>query len=236
MVMQNILDMIEQKHEVTARATLANLIAGKATADTANVIYLVSEYKTEKGISDASWNYRDPDNFGDFARWLYGFLETLSDKLTERGINYHMNVANKEINRHTPKADQVLYLYGPIMNAIKTEVKSVTFNVDELDIGDYERVNYWQSPADPMKVIVQPNYIDETGALVNAESAITVSNIFGVLFDRECAGYTVVNQWSQSTPMNARGGYTNTFWHFTDRPWLDLTENAIVLILDEDPS
>ena len=86
-----------------------------------------------------------------------------------------------------------------------------------------------------MKISVIPNYIDSTGALVESEDAVTQDNILGVIFDRDCAGYTTVNTWSQSTPMNARGGYTNTFWHFTDRPWLDLTENAVVLILGEEP-
>lgn len=236
MILQNISDMIEQKHEVTARATLSNLIAGKITADTGNVIYLISEYKTEKGITDADWNYKDPQNFPDFSRWLFGKIATISDQLTERGIKYHMNVTDKEINRHTPKSEQVMYLFGPILNQIKTEVKSITFNEADLDIGDYERLNYWQSPDDPMKISVIPNYIDSTGAIVNGESAVTQDDIFGVIFDRDCAGYTTVNTWSQSTPMNARGGYTNTFWHFTDRPWLDLTENAVVLVLAEDPS
>lgn len=235
-VLQNVSNMVEQKHEITARATLNNLIAGKSVADIDNVIYLISEYKTEKGITDVSFNYRDPDNFPDFARWLFGYIETLSDKLTDRGIMYHMNVSGKEINRHTPKEDQILYLFGPLMNAIDKEVKSITFNEELLKVIDYEKVNYFQSPKDPQKIIVKPNYIDETGALVNSESNVTIDNILGVLFDREAAGYTTVNTWSQSTAMNAKGGYTNTFWHFTDRPWLDLTENAIVLILDEDPS
>lgn len=235
-VLTNVSNMVEQKHEITARATLNNLIAGKSVADTDNVIYLITEYKTEKGITSDSFNYRDPDNFPDFARWLFGYIETLSDKLTDRGIMYHMNVSGKEINRHTPKEDQILYLFGPLMNAIDKEVKSITFNEELLKVIDYEKVNYFQSPKDPQKIIVKPNYIDETGALVNSESNVTIDNILGVLFDREAAGYTTVNTWSQSTPMNAKGGYTNTFWHFTDRPWLDLTENAIVLILDEDPS
>lgn len=233
MVLQNVLDMIEQKHEVTARATLANLIAGKAAADTTNVIHLISEYKTEKGITDPTFNYRAPANFPEFSRWLFGFIETLSDRLTERGILYHMNVTDKEINRHTPKSSQVMYLYGPLLNAIKTEVKSVTFNEELLSLIDFEKLNYWQSPSDPMAINVKPNYINSAGELVNADTAIEVNNIFGVIFDRDCAGYTVVNTWSQSTPMNAKGGYTNTFWHFTDRPWLDLTENAVVLLLDE---
>ena len=170
-------------------------------------------------------------NFPDFARWMFGFIETLSDKLTERSILYHMNVTGKEINRHTPKEDQIMYVFGPLLNRIKTEVKSVTFNQELLEMIDFEKVNYWQSPKDPMAINVRPNYIDNTGALQNAGTAVKVDKIFGVIFDRDAAGYTTVNEWSQSTPLNPKGGYTNTFWHMTFRPWLDLTENAIVLIL-----
>lgn len=233
MVIQNVLDMIEQKHEVTARATIANMIAAKKAADGTNVIHLVTEYKLAKGITDASFDYSSVENFPDFCRWMFGFIETISDRLTERSTLYHMNVTGKAVNRHTPKSDQVMYLYGPLLNQIKTEVKSVTFNPELLEIVDFEKVNFWQSPQDPMSINVQANYIDNTGALVESDTATEVENIMGIIFDREAAGYTVVNEWSQSTPMNARGGYTNTFWHFTDRPWLDLTENCIVLCLDE---
>ncbi len=54
----------------------------------------------------------------------------------------------------------------------------------------------------------------------------------GVLMDQEAAGYTVVNQWSAPAPFNARGGYTNMFWHFTDRYWNDFTENAVIFMLE----
>lgn len=236
MVIQNILDMIEQKKESVARATLANLIAGKKVADSDNCIYLFDAYIEEAGITDPTYDPMSKANFPDFARWLFGFIETLSDKLTERSILYHMNVTGKEINRHTPKEDQIMYVFGPLLNRIKTEVKSVTFNQELLQMIDFEKVNYWQSPKDPMAINVQPNYIDNTGAYQEASTAVKVDKIFAVLFDREAAGYTTVNEWSQSTPLNPKGGYTNTFWHMTFRPWLDLTENSVVLLLDKAPS
>lgn len=236
MVMQNVSDRNEQKHEGIARMTLANLIASKTVADPDNVIYLITEYKNQVGISDPSWNYKDPENYPDFARWLYGFLETLSDRLTERGIQYHMNVTDKEIMRHTPKDAQIMYLYAPIMNDIKTRVQSITFNEADLNIGSYERLNFWQNSKDPQSVYVNPVYIDSNGAEVDSQNAVKVENIFGVIFDRDCAGYTMIESWVSTTQMNAKGSYYNTYWHMLDRPYMDLTENAIVLLLDEDPS
>lgn len=235
-VMDNISNMIEQKYEATARGTLANLIAGKAAADSSNVIYLFDKYIEEAGITEQGFDPMAKANFPDFARWLFGFIETLSDKLTERGILYHMNVTGKEINRHTPKEDQIMYVYGPLLNRITTEVKSVTFNQDLLKLIDFEKVNYWQAANDPMAINVRPNYINSQGELVDAQTATRVDKIFGVIFDREAAGYTSVNNWSQATPLNPKGGYSNVYWHWTSRPWTDLTENAIVLILDHAPS
>ena len=229
--------MIEQKHEVTARATLCNLIGAKVKSDSDNVIYLVDEYMEEKGIIDPTFDYRSPSNYGDFARWLYGFIETLSDDLTERGILYHKNITGKEISRHTPKSEQILYVLSKTINHIQTEVKSVTFNPEFLKSIRYERISYWQTPKDRSRVNVIPNYINDYGELVDNDTvAVDIPNVFGVLFDRECCGYTTINEWSQSTGLNPAGGYTNTFWHFTDRPWLDMTENAVVLILDKAPT
>ena len=59
-----------------------------------------------------------------------------------------------------------------------------------------------------------------------------LSKVFGVIMDEEAAGYTVINEWSATTPLNAKGGYWNTFLHFTDRFWNDYTEKGVVLFLD----
>ncbi len=68
------------------------------------------------------------------------------------------------------------------------------------------------------------------GTLTSAD--VSVSNIYGLIMDEEAAGYTVVNRWTANTPFNAAGGYTNMYWHFTDRYWNDFTENAVLLLLD----
>ncbi len=73
-------------------------------------------------------------------------------------------------------------------------------------------------------------YIDEDAALKEGSAAV-YDNVVGVLMDEEAAGYTVVNEWSAPAPFNARGGYTNIFWHFTDRYWNDFSENCVVFML-----
>lgn len=98
-------------------------------------------------------------------------------------------------------------------------------------IADTEEVNFWQSIKTPGSINVTPAYTDSTSGDVVKGKAVN-KPILATLFDEEAAGYTVVNQWTQNTPMNAAGGYYNTYWHFTDRYWNDFTENHVVFVLD----
>ena len=52
------------------------------------------------------------------------------------------------------------------------------------------------------------------------------------MFDDEALGYTVMDEWAAPTPFNAKGGYTNQFWHNTKKWYNDFTEKGIILCLD----
>lgn len=233
MIMQNMTDRIEQKHEEIARLTVANFIAAKTLADTSNVIYLIDEYNAATGSSETATTIKTPAVYPSFAKWLMGFLKTLSDRFTERSIKYHMNLTGKNIPRHTPRDRQRLLLYAPEMNQVDTQVLSSVFHDEYLKEIGYENVSYWQSIDTPDEIIVTPNYIDAAGDQVDSANPVNVDDVFGVLFDEDAIGYTTINTDVLSTPMNARGKYTNMFYHFTDRPWMDLTENGVVLLLAE---
>lgn len=230
MVLQNASDMIEQAHENTARATIANLIGGKVAKDTGNVIYLLDEYKAQTGVTLTTATVFTPEKFVPFAKWLFSYIKTVSQKMTERTYKYHMNVTGKEIARHTPVKNQKLYLYQPWMNNIDSSVISGVFNEKYMKMLDYEGVNFWQAFSSPADINVTPGVMASDGT-ISSSTPTSVNNVFGVLFDEEAAGYTTINQWAQPTPFNARGGYYNQFWHFTDRYWNDFTENCVVFIL-----
>ena len=236
-VYQNISDQLEKVHEETARATLANIIGAKVKADAPNVFYLLDEYNAATGESLTAANYQDPDNYPNFSKWVFGFINTISDLMEERSAKFHMNIKNKTIMRHTPKSKQKMYLYGPEMNQVDARLFSSIFGPQFLKLVDFEKVNFWQNISDPKKIQVKPSYMDPNdGTVIEDSDALTVDGIFGVLFDEEACGYTTVNTWSAAAPFNARGGYTNIFWHFSERPWNDLTENFCVFILGSKPT
>ena len=234
MTMTNASDMIEQAHENLARATLANFIGGKISGDTASVIHLLTEYNTITGLATplTAETVYQPANFKPFMQWVYSRVASLSSLMTERTQKFHINVTGKEISRHTPVNKQKVYLYAPARYQTETMVLADVYHDNFLRMADNETVNFWQSIDKPDEINVQPVYLQADGTLKSDDSPVNKKGIFGVMFDEEAAGYTVVNQWSAPTPFNSKGGYSNIFWHFTDRYWNDFTENGIVLLLD----
>ena len=232
MIMSNVSDQLAQARESTARMALANFIGAKNILGAGHVFHLIDEFNTATGQSLTGTTIYNPSNYATFIRWVYGFIATISDRMTERSTIYQQNVTGKEISRHTPKARQKLYISAPQINRMDAEVLSITFNDDRLNLGEVESVGYWQSIQTPDEVNVNPAYMDATGAIVNG-AAQNVQNIFGLLFDEEAIMVQSVNEWSAPTPFNAAGGYTNTFWHQSNRYLNDFTEKGVLFLLDE---
>lgn len=241
MVMQNASDMIEQAHEETARATINNLISGiyaaETTAGTANTmaksnggkraINLLELYnQTNGGVLKVDDIFK-AENFESFVKFAFSTINTLADLMTDRNTLFSSQLTNYTVIRHTPKDRMKFYLYTDLVNKINSEVYSTVFNPDFLKLVDFESVNFWQSALNPSNIQNKPVMLNKDGTL-NTVGVTNIENVFGVLFDEEAAGYTTVNEWSQPSPFNARGGYYNQFWHFTDRYWNDFTENAII--------
>lgn len=244
MVMQNSSDMIEQAHEETARATIGNLIAGiyaietdtgktgvaKATGQK-RAVNLLALYNQESGKSLTVADVFKPENFESFIKFTFSSINTIADLMTDRNSLFCSQLTDYTILRHTPKNRMKFYLNSNLVNKINSEVYSSVFNPDFLKLVDFETVNYWQSPLSSAAVNANVSVLKNDGTLVNMDN-ISMASVLGVLFDEEAAGYTTVNQWSKPSPFNARGGYYNQFWHFTDRYWNDFTENAVIFYLE----
>lgn len=224
----------EQFHEALARACVANFIGGKISGDTSNVIHLLTEYKAATGIDDlTATTVYQPENFPGFVRWLAARIAAISDQMTERSIKFHTNLDNgRVIMRHTPKVDQRIYLYSPLMRQIETMVASDTFNADLLRLPAHEAVNFWQNIDDPDQIQITPTYLLPNGTIDTASAPVTQTGVVGVIFDREAIGISTYSQEMSVTPYNSRGRYNNMYWHFTDRYWNDFTENGVVLLMD----
>lgn len=232
MIVQNCSDMIEQCHESTARMTLANFIGGKVKGDIDNVIHLVTKYNDIAGTELTTDTVRQPTNFVPFIKWAFGYISYISGMLTERSQKFHINVTGKEISRHTPQSKQKLYLFSEYLKDMDASVLSSVYNDNYLKWADHEQVNFWQSINSPDGINIKCSYMGTTGGIAYDNEGTATSNIFGVLFDEEAVGVTTCGQWSSASRFNARGGYTNFWYHFNDRYYNDFTENGVVFLLD----
>lgn len=236
MQMSNISDMIEQGHEAMARMCLLNFIGGKLSydtdTDTDNKVHLLTEYNSLTGLTLTEQDLYKPENFAPFMKFAVAKIKSICSLMTERSERFHTNITEKTISRHTPYTKQKVYIHAFQNYLMETSVLSDLFNDKYMKMADVELVNFWQSIDNPTQIFVDAIYMNKTGSLTKTATPVQEDNVFGVIFDEEALGYTTVNTWSAPTPFNARGGYHNIFWHYTDRYWNDFTENGIVLLLD----
>lgn len=245
MVMQNASDMIEQAHEETARATLVNLIGGIYDAEVLDTtagllakanggrraINILKLFNESTGLNLKVTDVFKSEYFESFVKFAFSTINTIADLMTDRNSLFCSQLSNYTVLRHTPKDRMKFYLYTDLVNKINSEVYSTVFNPDFLKLVDFEKVNYWQAALSPSSINVKRTMLKKDGTLSDV-GASKIDNVFGILFDEDAAGYTTVNEWAQPSPFNARGGYYNQFWHFTDRYWNDFTENAVIFYID----
>lgn len=231
MLTQNASDKWEQWLEENARMCVCNFIGAKNQADTDSVIHLLTEYNEKTGLSLDAQSVYQPDNFQPFMLWVHSRISDLTDKMTERSVLFQMNVTGKEIQRHTPLQDQKVYILSRALAEIKSMVKSITYNDDYLSLADVEGVGYWQSIKNPDEIQCTPCYMNENGEVVTGD-AQTLSNVFGVIFDRDAIGYNIFDDSVDATDFNARSKFYTIYHHADYQYTNDLTEKGIVLLLD----
>ena len=238
MMMQNTSDMLEQARETTKRMTLVNLIGAIiGNYSTNQQIKLVTEYNTYIGASPAlTWADICADNakYQHFMRFAYARIASVASMLTERSAKYHVSLTGKTIMRHSPYADQRLYMLAQEKFSMEAQVLADAFHDNYLRYADVETVNFWQAIDTPDEINVTPAYLETAGAnagTIQKGAAVNQAGIFAVLTDRESCGIVQMNERAR-TAYNARGEYTNYFFSVCERYFNDFTENAVVFTLD----
>ena len=222
----------EQWLEEMARITLANFMGALNVLGTGHVIHALTEYNQATGLSLTSTTVKQPSNYPAFVRWLYARVNTLSRMMTERSQLFQQTITGYPILRHTPVADQRIFLDADLLSHMEAEVLADTYHDNYLSMAETEAVSYWQNIQSPNSISVQPVYIDATGAVVTNAANQAVSNIIGVMFDRDAVGYNIYQDTLDASPYNAKGQYYNLFNNVRIQYQNDVTEKGILLVLD----
>lgn len=233
LIMTNLSNRLELSNENLRRGLVANAIAAVIDENQSDrVVHLLTEYNTATGSSFTATTIMQPANFAPFMKWVYSRVAQISDLMTEMSLKFQTVITGKPVLRHTPYQDQRVYLYSPTRHDIDARVLADTFHDSYLRYADVETVNYWQSIATPDSINITPAYTDTAGVLKVPGTAVTQSAIFGVMFDRDAMGMTLLDQRVLSTPLNTKGLYRNLHVHCKQRVVMDNTEKIVVLLLD----
>ena len=176
----------------------------------------------------------------EFTEFAVATIKEYSDRLTDRSARFHdpmtktVGGVNYHILRPTPKADQRLILYGPLMKKVEALVMPEIFGPKYLDLGEnYESVNYWQANdgTNDMAINYTTGTYDHVTGLQIAGNNVQLSNVVGLLFDRDALLTDMQLEVAHTTPVEARKGYRNTWLTFEKNIILDQTENAILFYM-----
>ena len=206
---------------------IAELISRKST-NPSRVINLVTEYKDKTGVDHTTTPIEALDD-EDFLKYVVRRINSISttmEYMTNGMFNQSDSSTGVINSRHTPKSEQKMMLFIDLVNALKTNINSKAFNMEQVAIDiPFQTVPFWQSLTNPSEIQVK----HASGAGTSANT--TVSLLMGILYDREAMG-TFKNKYSSLTsPINAAGKYYNVFYHMITMYFNDLTENAVVFLL-----
>ena len=238
---------IEEVKEQFNRMTLINYIAGIVELGLnqgkmpLSVVNITKVYNDEHGTTLTNAQLLS-------ATYLKGLLETLvsefklaSDFMEERGVNYHWSPSKTvdgttytALLRHTPKADQRFFYYKPLIEKAKAVVMPEIFNPEYLAVEQGEGVTYWQSNKTRMQIYVKPAIPNTSNPAEQTYAANAINvNVLGVLFDKDACITNFQFNGADTTPIEARKKYRNTWYHNAKNSINDFTENGIVFIMDD---
>ena len=210
---------LELSQENLARLCMANFMATISTSAN-RVVNLVSEYNTLKGTS------LDEDTCmveEGFLRYALGRMNNISKKMQTMSVLYNDGTET----RHTPIADQRFVSLVDFQTALETQVQWAAFHDEYVKKQNGIEVPYWQSAQSPMDIDLVIEGDDG-----EQEESTTLSNIVAFIHDRDALGTYRKEVEVATTPINARGMYTNQFWHMNDLYFNDITENGVIFTLN----
>lgn len=194
------------------------------------VVNLVTSYNDETGIdyTDQPLKALDDENFLKFVVRKINSISTTLEFMTKSTFNDNVfsgddEVAEQILSRHTPKSEQRMILFMNLVNALKTNINSKAFNIEQVAIDiPFKTIPFWQSLKSPSNINIKP---------ASGGDELTQSNVMGILYDKEAMGTFKKQYRSVTSPVNAAGLYYNVFYHMRTMYYNDLSENAVVFLL-----
>lgn len=231
---------IESEKEAFSRLVVLSAIGGifDMSADMpGSAVNLRTEFNAKFSTSYTSAQLLTT-YFSEFLAFFVSRVKTDSDMLENRSDKYHwsptktVNGVSYYLPRQTKKADQRMLMVSSFWNDAEALVLPAIFNDQYLKLENFEKVDYWQNINEPFKVSVTPAIPDTSDPSAQISgSAVTLSYVLGILFDRDFMMTDFHLEDVSSSPKEARKHYRTVWNTINKNPIIDYTENAILYYL-----
>ena len=230
---------IESQKEAFNRITMLNFMAGiyDLNAVTGGAINMTAAYNAKFGTSKLTADLLTTD-YKEFLEFFVSTVKTISDTLTNRSKKYHwsptkvIDGVSYVLLRHTPKSKQRFLLNAGFWRDAEARVMPEIFNEQYLDIKNFEAIEFWQNEFEPTKISVTPAIPDISDPTEQtAGAAVTLSYVLGLIYDEDALMTDYQLDTVNTTPLEARKGYRNTWYTFRKNAINDFTENGVLLYM-----
>ena len=231
---------IEQRKEAFNRMTVLNFMAGCYNLSSAGMgaVNLTAAFNTKFGTSYTTAQLQTT-YLKQFLEFFVSEFKQYSKKLENRSIRFHVSPTKTDaagnslaLLRHTPRDRQRVLLYQPMFMDAEAQVLPEIFNDQYLDIDkQYEGVMFWQDELNPSQIDVTPAQPDYTNGTQVAGNNVALSYVVGLLYDEDALMTDFQLETANTTPLEARKRYRNTWLSIARNAINDFTENGILFYM-----
>lgn len=223
------------------RAVVMNFIGSLYnTGKPGQKVNLVEQFNMARGTAYTTHDLLTV-HLQEFLSFFVSYMETLTGLLEESSELYHLTPLCTDDNgntlhlfRHTPKSEQKLLLYQPLINDAKAWVYPAIFGPGYLSFGNYEGVQFWQNINDRSAVSVTPAQFNVNTAEQETGEPVKLDFVVGLLYDRRALATAYRQDSVYTTPFNISGEYYNTEHHWKMNYMQDPTENAVLFYMADE--
>ena len=238
---------IKSEKNAFRRVALLNFIAGLYDLTTygTKVLNLTYEFNQKYGTSYTSAQLRTT-YLKEFLAFFVSTFKTYSKNMKYRSLNYHVDMpetVNGEtyhLLRHTPYNRQRVILYEPLFIDAEAMVLPEIFRPEYLDLNtQYYGVQWWQNENAPSAIDVVPSIPDLNSVSTYYGEQVTgtrvqLDYVVGLIFDEDAIMTDFQLDDVNTTPLEARKRFRNTWYAMKRNLINDFSEKAVLFTM-EDP-
>ena len=241
-LVENANDIKEEKNAFR-RLTLLNFLAGMYDLRNVGckVVNLTYEFNQKFGTSYTSAQLRTT-YLKEFLAFFVSTFKMYSKNLKYRSLNYHVDMAETvgldtyHLLRHTPYNRQRVILYEPLFIDAEAQVLPEIFRPEYLDLKtQYYGVQWWQNENNPSAIDVTPSIPDFGTGYQITGNRVQLDYVVGVIFDEDALMTDFQLDDVNTTPLEARKRFRNTWYAMGRNAINDFTEKAVMFTM-EDPA